>query len=32
MLNESLGDLVFDKDKDDQIDRKCKACQNGTMA
>ena len=32
MLNESLGDLVFDKDKDDQIDRKCKACQNGTLS
>ena len=31
MLNESLGDLVFDKDKNDQIDRSCKACNNGTL-
>ena len=32
MLNESLGDLVFDKDKNDQIDRSCKACNNGTLS
>ena len=32
MLNESLGDLVFEKDKDDQIDRNCKACENGTLS
>ena len=28
----SLGDLVFDKDKNDQIDRSCKACKNGTLS
>ena len=28
----SLGDLVFDKDKNDQIDRSCKACNNGTQS
>jgi len=32
MLNESLGDLVFDKDKNDQIDRACKACGTGTLS
>ena len=32
MLNESLGDLVFDKDKNDNIDRVCKACKNGTLS
>ncbi len=32
MLNESLGDLIFDKDKNDQIDRHCKACGNGTLS
>ena len=29
MLNESLGDLVFDKDKNDNIDRVCKPAKMG---
>ncbi len=32
MLNESLGDLVFEKDKNDEIDRDCKACGNGKLS
>ena len=32
MLNESLGDLVFEKDKNDEIDRDCKACENGKLS
>ena len=32
MLNESLGDLVFEKDKNDKIDRDCKACDSGKLS
>ena len=32
MLNDSLGDLVFEKDEKDNVDRRCKACQNGTLS
>ena len=32
MLNESLGDLVFEKNKNDEIDRDCKACGNGKLS
>ena len=32
MLNESLGDLVFEKDKNDEIDRDCKACGKGKLS
>ncbi len=32
MLNESLGDLVFEKDKNDEIDRDCKACGSGKLS
>ena len=29
LLNESLGSLIFEIDKDGNIDRKCKLCSNG---
>ncbi|MDA8688232.1 type I DNA topoisomerase [Candidatus Pelagibacter bacterium] len=32
MLNESLGALIFDKDTNDSIDRKCKVCSNGELS
>jgi len=32
MLNESLGALIFDMNKDDTIDRKCKLCSNGELS
>jgi DNA topoisomerase-1 len=32
MLNESLGALIFDKDTNDSIDRKCKLCSNGELS
>ena len=32
MLNESLGALIFDRDTDDSIDRKCKLCSNGELS
>ena len=32
LLNESLGDLVFEVDENDQIDRKCKLCNNGQLS
>jgi DNA topoisomerase-1 len=32
LLNESLGTLIFDKNQDDQIDRKCKLCSNGELS
>ena len=32
LLNESLGDLIFEKNEKDQIDRKCKICDNGTLS
>ncbi len=32
LLNESLGDLIFDKNENDQIDRKCKICDNGILS
>ena len=32
LLNESLGDLVFDKDKDGNIVRKCQLCNSGTLS
>ena len=32
LLNESLGTLIFDKDKDDKVDRKCKLCSNGELS
>ena len=32
MLNESLGDLVFEKNKNDEIDRDCKACGKGKLS
>ncbi len=32
LLNESLGSLVFDKDKDGNIVRKCQLCNNGTLS
>ncbi len=32
LLNESLGSLVFDKDKEGNIVRKCQLCNNGTLS
>ncbi len=32
LLNESLGDLVFERDKNDTIDRKCKLCDTGQLS
>ena len=32
LLNESLGDLVFDRDDNDAIDRKCKLCETGQLS
>ncbi len=32
LLNESLGDLVFDKDNEGNIVRKCKLCNTGTLS
>ncbi len=32
LLNDSLGDLVFDKDNDGNIIRKCQLCSSGTLS
>ncbi len=32
LLNESLGDLIFDRAKDGKIDRKCPNCENGELS
>ena len=32
LLNDSLGSLVFEIDKDGNIDRKCKLCSNGQLS
>ncbi len=32
LLNESLGDLVFDKDNEGKIIRKCQLCSSGTLS
>ena len=32
LLNESLGDFIFEVDKSGQIDRKCKLCNNGQLS
>ena len=32
LLNDSLGDLVFDKDKDGNIVRKCQLCSSGILS
>tara|TARA_B100000029_G_scaffold456864_1_gene485190 strand:- start:2056 stop:4629 length:2574 start_codon:yes stop_codon:yes gene_type:complete len=32
LLNESLGALIFDRDTNDSIDRKCKLCSNGELS
>ncbi len=32
LLNESLGTLIFDRDSNDSIDRKCKLCSNGELS
>jgi len=32
LLNESLGSLVFERDSDGNIDRKCKLCSNGLLS
>jgi len=32
LLNESLGNLIFEKNDQDEIDRKCKLCSNGELS
>merc|ERR1711991_1169274 len=32
LLNESLGSLIFERDNDGNIDRKCKHCANGQLS
>ena len=32
LLNESLGELIFEIDKEGKIDRKCKICSNGQLS
>jgi len=32
LLNDSLGTLIFDRDNDGNIDRKCKLCANGQLS
>jgi DNA topoisomerase-1 len=32
LLNDSLGSLIFERDKDGKIDRKCKLCNNGSLS
>ncbi len=32
MLNESLGSLIFEVDKEGKIDRKCKLCESGQLS
>jgi len=32
LLNESLGALIFDRDSNDTIDRKCKLCSDGELS
>ena len=32
LLNESLGELIFENDKNGNIDRKCKLCDNGKLS
>ena len=32
LLNESLGDLVFERDDNNAIDRKCKLCETGQLS
>ena len=32
MLNESLGALIFDKNNDDTVNRKCNLCDNGELS
>jgi len=32
LLNESLGALIFDRDSNNTIDRKCKLCSNGQLS
>ena len=32
LLNDSLGSLIFERDKDGNINRKCKLCENGSLS
>ena len=32
LLNESLGPLIFERDRNDSVDRKCKICSNGELS
>jgi DNA topoisomerase-1 len=32
LLNDSLGNLIFDRNKNDEIDRKCKLCDSGELS
>jgi len=32
LLNDSLGSLIFERDSDGNIDRKCRLCENGSLS
>jgi len=32
LLNDSLGSLIFERDKDGNVDRQCTLCKNGTLS
>ena len=32
LLNDSLGELIFDKDKEGNVVRKCQLCDTGTLS
>jgi DNA topoisomerase I len=32
LLNESLGDLIFERNEEDKVDRKCKLCSSGELS
>ena len=32
LLNDSLGSLIFERDNDGNIDRKCRLCENGSFS
>jgi len=32
LLNDSLGNLIFERDKDGKVDRKCKLCNDGSLS
>ena len=32
LLNDSLGSLIFERDKDGNVNRKCQLCENGSLS